>query len=127
MLIDGLRLRAALGRDDWAPPREYGEEDTGGGWILTRHDRTACVIVTAGRVFPDGITWVHASISHPDHDPTYQELKLLHAAVWGGTGWAIQVFAPTGNHINIHDHALHLWGQLDGRPFTPDFGYAGTI
>jgi hypothetical protein len=37
------------------------------------------------------------------------------------------VFAPPSEHVNIHDHALHLWGRLDGARVLPDFGRFGTI
>ena len=42
-------------------------------------------------------------------------------------GFAYQVFAPPTRHVNIHEHALHLWGRVDGKSITPDFGAFGTI
>ena len=59
--------------------------------------------------------------------PTYEDLSLLHYAVWGEEGWAFQVFSPAVEHINIHGRALHLWGAADGRRMHPNFGFAGTI
>lgn len=69
--------------------------------------------------------WVHASMTGPARVPDYGELCRLFAAVM--PGWAYQVFAPPTNHINIHEHALHLWGRLDGENVLPDFGRFGTI
>jgi hypothetical protein len=44
-----------------------------------------------------------------------------------GHGWSYQVFAPPSQHVNIHEHALHLWGRVDGTNVLPSFGVLGTI
>jgi len=54
--------------------------------------------------------------------PSYNDLAMLHAAVFE-SGWAYQVFVPPGEHVNLHDFALHLFGRLDGAPVLPDFTY----
>lgn len=93
-----------------------------GGWDSV--DGTARVIVTAAE--HDGQEWVHASMSRVGEMPTYDDLVLLHRAVFG-EGWAYQVFAPAEHHVNIHAFALHLWGRADGKPTMPNFGELGTI
>lgn len=118
--IDSLRLRAVMGRDRWSPPREFGVPSDG-GWILTSIDQLGSVIASVAR-YDDGIEWAHASIARADRMPDYEDLKRLHRAVWGDTGWAVQIFAPKTEHVNIHPRALHLWGRLDGKPFVRDFG-----
>ena len=119
--INGLRLRSTFGRADWLVPDPFGPD----GWRMIRRDGTGSVIVTA---FPhhDGTEWIHASIAGDDM-PTYDDLCTLHAAVWGTTGWSYQAFAPSSDHVNIHQHALHLWGRADGHAVMPNFGKAGTI
>jgi len=120
--IDILGVRKVLGgRDLWLPPQELGPD----GWTLVNRDRTSSVVVTCADW--DGVDWLHASIAHADRDPTYTELAQLHLAVWQGRGFAYQVFAPANRHVNIHEHALHLWGRLDGSNTLPDFGEWGTI
>jgi hypothetical protein len=119
--IDMLGIRKTLGRDRWQPPQLMGPD----GWSLVNRDRSSSVIVTCADW--DHGDWVHASIAHTDRDPTYAELTLLHRAVWQGRGFAYQVFAPDDRHINIHEHALHLWGRLDGYNALPDFSEWGTI
>ena len=64
--------------------------------------------------------WVHASIFRKNELPTYEDLVLMHKAIFKD-GWAYQVFAPKDSHINIHNYALHLWGRADGKPQLPDF------
>lgn len=80
---------------------------------------TRAVIVTCD-LYDDGHEWIHASMSGDRQVPTYEALTLLHQAVFDG-GWSYQVFAPPAEHIDIHPHALHLFGRLDGQPALPDF------
>lgn len=119
--IDILSIVRILGKKEWQVPREYGPN----GWALTRLTDGTSVIVTVGD--HDGAAWVHASIAHQDHMPTYEELVMLYDAVFRGKGWAYQVFAPPARHVNIHPYALHIWGRLDGTNVLPDFGRDGTI
>lgn len=88
------------------------------GWRFDNLNGRSSVIVTVADA--EGDDWIHASIAHRDHMPSYSDLKLLHAAVFGNR-WAYQVFAPPDEHVNIHSFALHLWGRLDGAPVLPDF------
>jgi hypothetical protein len=121
--VDGLRLRNTMGRDLWTPAARYSQD----GWRLLAYAGNGSVIVSTATRPADTHPWTHASISYTDHMPIYDDLVLLHAAVWGETGWAYQVFTPASDHINIHAHALHLWGRADGAQVLPDFGQFGTI
>lgn len=89
-------------------------------------NRLARIIVTGDHQSDANANWIHASISYTDHIPDYEDLKLLHAAVFNG-GWAYQVFAPPSEHINIHANVLHLFGRVDGARVLPDFGRFGSI
>lgn len=112
--LDVLTIRRLLGRSNWSTPAPFGPD----GWALSRLDGTASVILTVAD--HDGDEWVHASIARPTSMPDYEDLKVLHAAVFDD-GWAYQVFAPSSEHVNIHSFALHLFGRLDGKPALPDF------
>lgn len=122
--VDGLRLRKVLGRDDWLAPKPFGLD----GWSLLSREPGASIIVSVGPVGfgPDQREWIHASISRDDRMPSYDDLALLHRAVFRD-GWAYQVFAPSEHHVNLHAHALHLWGLVDGSAVLPNFGEFGTI
>lgn len=84
-------------------------------------------IIVSQAPHDDGLEWIHASIAFEHRDPTYRELTLLHAGVFGRKRWSYQCFVPDDRHVNIHEHALHLWGRADGQPSLPDFGINGTI
>ena len=113
--FDALAIRRRLGRGDWTAPQRLGPD----GWGYRKIGSPGSIIVTCAD-HDDGHDWVHASIAFPDHMPTYEDLKMLHAAVFCD-GWAYQVFAPPSDHVNIHEYALHIWGRLDGKPGLPDF------
>jgi hypothetical protein len=125
-----------------AKARRSLERDIGNGWrhadmsvigipydVSLVHPASGLSVIASTAPHPEtpDVEWVHASIANRDgRTPTYDELKALHAAVFGDR-WAYQVFAPPGRHVNIHANALHLWGRADGINALPDFGYLGTI
>ena len=113
--FDAIGIRRRLGRRHWSPPRPHGPD----GWVFLNDAEPASLIVSCAPHGGDG-EWIHASIARPDSMPTYEDVKLLHAAVFGAR-WAYQVFAPPDEHVNIHAYALHLWGRLDGQPALPNF------
>lgn len=122
--VDILAIRRRLGRKDWIRPTMFGPD----GWMLFHRDG-AKIIVSAGPAPDNGhdvSDWLHASIGRPDRMPDYEDLTMLHKAVWPD-GYAYQVFAPPAAHINIHPHVLHLWGRPDGQRQLPEFGALGTI
>lgn len=113
--LNALRIRQELGRNVWGPPSEWGPD----GWKFKSKVTNASIIVT---VFDwEDIDWIHASMTDELQVPSYENLKLLHRAVFG-QGHAYQMFVPQVSHINIHDFALHLWGRYDGRAAIPNFG-----
>lgn len=108
---------------EWGPGWQRRRFGPGGTVFAHRGSRTSVIVTVAPR---DGIEWLHASIAHPDRDPTYSELAILHRVAFPD-GWSYQVFAPKHSHVNIHEHALHLWGRFDGERLMPNFGEFGTI
>ena len=116
--IDALRMRAVMGRREWAPPRPWGPDS----WAMTAVDGNG--IVVASIAYYDGVGWVHASISRL-RLPSYEDLKLLHRAVFGD-GHAYQAFVPPDQHVNVHPRCLHLWGRADGASVLPGFAEEGV-
>lgn len=122
--IDAIRVRRALGRNEWGAPRPFG---TGWQFAHAVDPGNGSVIVTVWDLEDDGVAWLHASISRGKQMPSYDDLRDLHRAVWGETGYAYEIHAPADQHVNIHPNARHLWGRVDGKPVLPEFGRFGTI
>jgi len=118
--IDALKIRRALGRYTWGVPRPFGPD----GWMIDHNLIKGRIIVTMSP-FDDDVEYLHASMAFENRLPEYDELALMHRAVF--PGYAYQVFAPPESHVNIHGNALHLWGRADGKPILPEFGDMGTI
>lgn len=133
------RLLNMLDKDRvWSIPQEFGPD----GWRFLAVDGETLVgevLATVsdheigsrhdiGYVDVSKVEIIHASIVVLARMPTYDEMVLLHHAVFGAERWAYQVFAPSDRHVNIHSGALHLWGRLDGEPMMFDFSsVTGTI
>ncbi|MEO1391044.1 MAG: hypothetical protein AAFV85_27235 [Cyanobacteria bacterium J06634_6] len=93
--------------------------DAGGGMYRVRSGKHkgATIIASAG-VYEDAHLWYHVSIAREDRIPSYDDLAFLKEHFLGRDCWAIQVFVPTKEHVNIHPNALHLWHCITGvRPF----------
>lgn len=118
--IDILRIRKILGIKEWSSPTQFGAD----GWYLINKRQKSSIIVTAAD--HDGEEWIHASIAMDHETPSYNDLQLLHKAVFGER-YSYQVFTPSDKHVNIHEHALHLWGKADGKPVLPEFSQGGSI
>jgi hypothetical protein len=122
-----LHIRAVLKQHYKAVsrPREFGPD----GWMFlvanVAQAPPSSILISCAEIEP-GVDWIHASIANAERMPQYEDLKALHAAVFG-KGYAYQVFTPPALHVNIHEHALHLWGRLDGAPAMPEFGEDGSI
>lgn len=119
-----LEIRRRLGKEAWHVPNALGDDS----WVFDSKKLGLRVIVSdvlAGFAGND-VDWIHASISHREWMPTYEDLAHLHRVIWP-EGHAYQCFVPAPEHINIHARALHLWGRADGARVLPDFGQFGTI
>ncbi|MGW6502946.1 DUF7694 domain-containing protein [Nonomuraea angiospora] len=107
------------------PPLPHGPRGVAVRLVDQRDLYLGSAIVTQFEM--DGAEWIHASFAWLDHIPSYEDLTVLKAGVFGDRREAYQVFAPAARHINIHTNALHLWGRADGTRVLPDFAQAGTI
>lgn len=116
----GVAMLAAL-QEKYFQAQPYGPDGCAIAFIKSQSAHRATSSVIVSRFVLDGMAWVHASIAHTDRMPSYVTLAVLHKAVFA-EGFAYQVFAPSAQHINIHDYALHLWGLDNGEPALPNFG-----
>ncbi len=63
-----------------------------------------CIVIVSK---DDGL-W-HLSISRKDRLPTYDELKDARYQFLPDVEYAIQVFPPKSEFVNLHTFCLHLW------------------
>jgi hypothetical protein len=108
------------------PPQPWGPAGAAVTLVNASGGHLGSVIVSQSR-HDDGVEWIHASIAWQDHTPTYEDLTVLKAGVFGDRREAYQIFPPADRHINIHQFALHLYGRADGARVLPDFAVGGSI
>lgn len=108
----------------WKPPETPAGWNRVGANMYTNLTHKLKAILSAHEEL-DGRRWAHLSISHAKRLPTYDEMKRAKESFLGDV-MAYQVFAPRGEHLNLHAHCLHLWHCLDG-PVLPDFTLGGTV
>lgn len=52
---------------------------------------------------------MHVSMSYPDHDPTWDEIKMVRALFFPKEVDAIMVLPKSGDYVNVHHYCYHLW------------------
>lgn len=74
-------------------------------------------------VFSNGAGWEHLSVSRNNRTPSYEDLEWLKQQFWGPDVTVMQLHVPGRDHINCHDHCLHLWRPIvDEKMECPDCG-----
>jgi hypothetical protein len=102
---------------NWEPYRtkipgyERGNRRNG---AFTLPARSLAIIVS------DGLGWEHASVSHPDRTPTWEEMEFVKQELWGPDVTVMQLHVPAKDHVNFHPFCLHLWRPVTGDIPRPD-------
>lgn len=85
-----------------------------GAFHITLYGVTFTVIASTG----DG--WDHVSVSLPDRTPTWEEMNQIKRWFFFHHETVIQYHPAAAQHINLHNHCLHLWRpQHDPIPMPP--------
>lgn len=105
--------------------RAVGEQNSISKAYLGTKSKSSGLLVMASLLVLEDKAWYHVSCSRQDCLPSYADLKLVREH-WFGDRWAIQIFPPAPEHINIADFCLHLWHCLDEFPL-PKFSIGGQI
>lgn len=77
------------------------------------------VLISAG-VKEDDSRWAHISVARQNRIPSYKDLAEVKDLFVGPDRYALQVFAPASEHVNLHPYCLHLWVPMDRYPL-PNF------
>lgn len=108
-LAHGRVLRPILGYDIRAMATNQITRDSilaSAGW----RDLATRFIVSAG--IEDTERWgplLHVSMSYPDRDPSWDEIKAVRAAFFPGDMDAGMMLPREADYINVHSHCFHLW------------------
>lgn len=70
-----------------------------------------------------GNGWDHVSVSLKKRVPTYYEMKWVKNLFFKPDEVAVEFHVPTTDHVNLHDHCLHLWRPIDAPFPMPPQGF----
>jgi hypothetical protein len=66
-----------------------------------------------GVIFSSGEGWEHVSVSRRARTPSYEDLEEIKQEFWSDDMCVMQLHVPASDHVNCHDHCLHLWRPTD--------------
>lgn len=111
-LPDGRKLREIIG---------YRENSTGNP-LVDEVTRKAMIVMRGWQHTPSGLVisasiakderfdrLLHVAISYPDHDPTWEEIKVARAIFYPPDVDVMMVLPRASNYVNRHTHCFHLW------------------
>lgn len=108
-LADGRVLRRIIGYD---LSKVKTNETTRNSFLASagwRHVPTGFV-VSAG--IEESGRWgplLHVSMSYADHDPAWDEIKLVKDAFFPRDMDAAMILPRIADFVNVHQHCFHLW------------------
>lgn len=91
--------------------------------VASDDDQASLLVIASAR---DG--WDHVSVSRADRIPTWAEMEQVKRLFFRDDECAMQLHVPVAEHVNNHNHCLHLWrplGQPIPRPAGAFVGAAG--
>lgn len=106
-LADGRVLRPRIGYD---LRKIAGNKATRDGFLENRgwyHEPSDFAVAAS----IDDTRWgllLHVSMSHHDHDPSWEEIKLVKDAFFPGDCDAMMMLPRKADYVNIHSHTFHL-------------------
>ena len=65
----------------------------------------------------DGMGFEHVSVSKPDVTPTWEEMDFIKDMFWSDEDLVVQYHVPKKDHVNNHNHCLHLWRKKNTNDF----------
>jgi hypothetical protein len=82
--------------------------------------------IRAGRLYyviiSDEYGWDHVSISSVKRTPSWETMCWIKGLFFDDTETVIQLHPPKSDHINHHEHCLHLWrNQNEDFKLPPTF------
>lgn len=72
----------------------------------------------------DGKGWEHVSVhctgkkhARGDRAPTWDEMSKIKDMFWERDDLVVQYMVPEADHINLHEHTLHMWRKAGTNDF----------
>lgn len=76
------------------------------GWMLQKERFIVSASLDATHRFG---TLLHISMSYPDHEPSWAEIKMVRALFFPPDIDVMMVLPKENDYVNLHNYCYHLW------------------
>lgn len=111
-IADGRKLREIIGYREILSNHVIGLEPTKRDTVELRgwnHPPTEFLVSASVLRTPNWGHLLHISMSYPDHDPSWDEIKMLREVFFPPDVDAAMFLPRASNYVNVHRHCFHLW------------------
>ena len=84
----------------------YPAGDRQNGFFVFKQNGLRCQI-------SNGAGWEHVSVSRASRCPSYDDMCWIVRTFWPADATVMQLHVPAADHINLHEHCLHLWRPIE--------------
>jgi hypothetical protein len=117
------QVAAALAAERGPRWRLVAEQADGQAWQRPVAGAPFTAIWSLARA-TDGRLWLHASASHRQRLPSWDEMAMVKRLLVGPERWACQLHPPEAAYVNLHSRVLHVWAPWDPAAWPlPDFAH----
>ena len=84
-------------------------------WIMASDGRDWPEAMAHAGLPPDAPAWEHVSVhagTKRPRCPTWREMEFVRDLFWDDDAVVLQFSVPRAQHINHHEHTLHLWRMV---------------
>jgi len=82
----------------------FGDDGNGIFTLFSPIDRAPMHVIAS-----NGGDWDHVSVSRLNRCPNWTEMEFVKRRFFKDDETAMQLHVPPSDHINKHEHCLHLW------------------
>ena len=111
-LSDGRKLREIIGYADFLRQQVKMNEATRKAIVQMRGWRHAPtnLLVTGSVNLTDRFGYLlHLSLSYPDHDPSWDEIKMIRYAFYPEDVDVMMVLPRVAHYVNVHEHCYQMY------------------
>lgn len=69
-------------------------------------------VLRSQSMMKNGDQFVHVSVARTDRLPSWEELNKVKREFIGDSYSAYQILSKKEDHVNMHEHCLHLWHPI---------------
>jgi len=112
LLSDGRKLREIIGYKEYMMNLSLVDKVTKKAFVQMRgwqHIASNLVVSASVNITDKWGELLHVSLSYADHDPTWEEIKMVRQVFFPADLDAMMVLPRVGNYVNVHKHCFQMY------------------